>query len=1025
MSSAAVQCPDANVLASFVAGLLPDEAAGRLEAHAAQCADCRELLAVLARTSAVEGRAPSGASAEHATTEPYPSPGGREEPDVLAPGSRVGRYVVLDRLGIGGMGVVYAAHDPELGRGVALKLTRSDLLSAAGAQPLQDRLLREAQSMARLTHPNVVSVHDVGRVGDQIFLAMELVEGQTVRAWLRETRRSWRQVVAVFAGAGRGLLAAHAAGILHRDFKPDNVLIGRDGRARVTDFGVARLLLASPVDAPARIEPSSADSVTSPLDRALTGTGALLGTPLYMAPEQLLGDPVDERTDQFSFCVALWEALHGERPFAGGTIMELVASIAGGALPEPPRASGVPRWLRRVVARGLAARPDDRFPSMGELLGALEAAPRRRRRRVIAAASALVLGGAGLVGYAMAGPEPELCTGAERSFDGVWDAARRESVRRSFLATGVGYAPSAFAAVATRLDHHRDRWIALQTEACRATRVRGDQPEDLFRLKTICLESRRKEVRALVDLFSSADAALVETAAQAAYRLSDLNRCDDVEALSAPVPPPTDARTATEVDRIDTRVAEARARRDAGKLADALELARSASAAAGPLGYRPLEAEALQLQASIERRMGDKKAAEKSYYAALHAAEAGRHDVMEAMAWTGLVFVIGYDGAEYARGMELARHASAVLERLGGDAEVQATLEQALGAIEGDQGHLDPAVEHFERAARLLRSRLGDDHQSTIGALDNLALTYASQGRLDRAIALHRQVLAIRRRTLGDDHPVVAQSLEYLGNALHSQRNYVEAERYLRQAVALRERTLPADHPDLATSLINLANALSGQGRHAEALELGRRSLAIGERAFGPDHPTLARLLINVGYVLSRLHRQDEALAHFRRAAAMLTRALGPEAADVAGAWTAMGDSLADARRWREALPLYQRAAGTLQKALGPDHPDVAAAVAGQGSCYLGLGQAARAIAPLERAVAVPEDRAAPQMLAVWRFNLARALQETGRDRSRAIALARSARAALAAAGPGSAEELARVDAWLAAGAATSRSAGP
>ncbi|HWM85369.1 MAG TPA: tetratricopeptide repeat-containing protein kinase family protein, partial [Kofleriaceae bacterium] len=748
----------------------------------------------------------------------------------------------------------------------------------------------------------------------------------------------------------------------------------------------------------------------SPFDLNLTGTDGVIGTPSYMAPEQLVGDSVDARSDQFAFCVALWEALYGVRPFAGSSMEELAGAIVSGELREPKKAR-VPRWLRRAVVRGLGVQPDERHPSMTGLLHALEAEPRRRRRRLVAAAAAMVLGGAGLVGYSAAGPEPELCTGAERAFDGVWDAPRREAVKRSFLASGSTYATSAFAAVERGLDQRRGRWVAMQNEVCRATRVRGEQPEELFRLKTICLESRRKEMRALVDLFSTPDREVVATAVQAVYRLSDLNRCTDAEALSAPVAPPTDPRVAAEVDRIETRVAEARARRNAGKLASALEVARAASAAARPLGYRPLEAEALYLQANIERRMGDAKTAEKTFNAALHAAEAGRHDVIEAMAWTDLVFLIGYEGSQYARGAELARHASAVLERLGGDAEIQGSLEQALGAIEADQGNIDAAVAHFERAVRLLRSQLGDEHQNTVGAIDNLAMSYREQGKTDRAIELHRQVLAIRQRTLGDEHPAMAESLEHLGNTLHLQRDYVESERYHREALAVRERTLDPFHDDIAMSLINLANTLNGQRRWTEALELGKRAMRVGERAFGRDTPTFARILLNVGYLYNHLERYDEALEHHRSAEAILARALGPEAAEVATTWTAMGAALAGQRRWRDAFAMYQRALPRLEKQFGPDHRLVGGALANLGLCHIELGQPDRAVPLLERASAIPESSVPKAELATWRFGLARALWESGRDGERATRLARDARDALAEARL--ADDVAEVDAWL------------
>jgi tetratricopeptide (TPR) repeat protein len=301
---------------------------------------------------------------------------------VLQPGTPVGRYVLRARIGEGGMGVVYAAHDPELDRVVALKVLRAD--AAGDPAAVRTRVQREAQALARLADPHVVAVYDVGASDHGIFIAMELVEGETLRAWLRAPR-PWRAVLATFIAAGRGLEAAHRAGLIHRDFKPDNVLVGNDGRVRVTDFGLARLIGSD--------EPPGADAgVDSPLTLSVTRTGALLGTPGYMAPEQLCGDPVDARADLFSFCVALYEALYRVRPFAGGNVAELRASMLQNRLTPPARAGDAAAPLRRVLARGLRAAPDERFASMGELLDALDAAARPPRRgRWIAGAAALVL----------------------------------------------------------------------------------------------------------------------------------------------------------------------------------------------------------------------------------------------------------------------------------------------------------------------------------------------------------------------------------------------------------------------------------------------------------------------------------------------------------------------------------------------------------------------------------------------------------------------------------------------------------
>jgi hypothetical protein len=278
------------------------------------------------------------------------------------------------------MGVVLEAHDPELDRKVAIKLLRPELGTGPEGLERSARLQREAQAMARLSHPNVVAVYEVGRIEDQVFIAMELVLGSTLRAWMRAPR-PWRAVVAMFVAAGRGLAAAHAAGMVHRDFKPDNVLVGHDGRARVTDFGLVTGERRQ-VDTPA----------SSLMSMSLTGEGETLGTPTYMSPEHWDGERIDARSDQFSFCVSLWEAVYGRRPFVGEGVAGVRAAVREGRVAPPPDGASVPRWLERALRRGLARAPADRWPSMTALLDALEARLALRRR-----APWLALGGVAVV----------------------------------------------------------------------------------------------------------------------------------------------------------------------------------------------------------------------------------------------------------------------------------------------------------------------------------------------------------------------------------------------------------------------------------------------------------------------------------------------------------------------------------------------------------------------------------------------------------------------------------------------------
>jgi serine/threonine protein kinase len=484
---APMACPDANALQDLLAGQVSAVQRATLAEHLDGCRECREVVAELARAATASPSAgalgagaapPAGEAASAATVEATlevtlgsmvgqalgPAPIGA---GALPIGTQLGRYVLGEVLGAGAMGVVYRADDPKLGRQVAVKLLRRP------DPRLRERLSREARAMAQVNHPNVVAVYDVGAIDDQVYVAMELVRGQTLREWQRARQRSVVELIEIYAAAGRGLAAAHAAGVVHRDFKPDNVLIGEDGRARVTDFGLAGGAAAmargrdrlehrarageprgaappdtaaalaatapalataalaldatalSPVAAttsaaprrPAAPPPADALAATAaasvvpprrrtaelPLDSAelrLTQTGATLGTPVYMSPEQFDGGNVDPRSDQWAFCVSLHEALFGRRPFRGDSFEQLAANVAAGVMAPLPAARVSPA-LRRIVHRGLAVRPGDRHPTMLALLGELgrdRAAPWRRLAVLAASVAALVGMGLGADG---------------------------------------------------------------------------------------------------------------------------------------------------------------------------------------------------------------------------------------------------------------------------------------------------------------------------------------------------------------------------------------------------------------------------------------------------------------------------------------------------------------------------------------------------------------------------------------------------------------------------------------------------
>ncbi len=371
-----MECADEDTLGALIANALDAAERRAIAVHAATCEHCHALLEGLLEV------------------QPDAAPDAELK---LGPGTLVGRYVIGDQLGAGGMGVVYAAVDSELQRKVAVKLLRPEGGGQLGTQG-RERLMREARMLASLSHPNVVTVFDVGTHDGSLFLAMELVEGGSLNAWMRRAPRTTEEIVDRLIEAGRGLSAAHATGVVHRDVKPDNILVGRDGHARVTDFGLARFDRA-----PAEPEPSSGLSPAASPD--LTRTGTLMGTPVYMAPEQMVSGDAEPRTDQWSFCAMVYEVIAGVRPFSVENLEARSAAITEGRLAAPAKGRRVPGWLARIVARGLRANPAERWPSMDAVVAALVRGRRRRGRivRWAAIAGALAIASGASIALAVRG----------------------------------------------------------------------------------------------------------------------------------------------------------------------------------------------------------------------------------------------------------------------------------------------------------------------------------------------------------------------------------------------------------------------------------------------------------------------------------------------------------------------------------------------------------------------------------------------------------------------------------------------
>ena len=822
-----VVCPGEETIAAYAEARLDGAERDELESHLDTCSICQELVVALARLSA---------------------PVVAEEPEIAG---TLGRYVLLARLGAGGMGVVYAAYDPELDRRVAVKVLRR----ARAGEQLRD----EARAIARLAHPNVIAVHDVGEADGEMFVAMEHVEGVTVRDWLR-TERSPREILDVFAQAGRGLAAAHRVGLVHRDVKPSNIILGVDGRARVLDFGLAR---------------AERDE-----------DGVVAGTPAYMAPEQKRGETVDGRADQYAFCVALDEAL-GAR---GGT-----------------------ERVNRAVKRGRSERPGDRFATMDELLAELAPPPVRVRRWVIAML-VLALGlGVALVLVAR-DRSADACARAGEPITAEWGAPHQSSVRAAFAATQLPFAASTAAATIDQLDAWSTRWRAQADASCRATMIDRVQPVAVHTLRQSCLDQLVVRLHTVVALALAPDADVVGRAGALATSLPAPEQCADLAALGAlpPLPPAESARADIDAMRAELAVHEASLL--AGRAAAARPAILALRDRAAKAGYGPLHARAELLVGRLEVAAAHYAEGIAALHAAARTATAARDLETLAAAWIELSQALGNDLRTSDEAELFAGYAEALVAQLpdrdahalalamarcnrnvtaAQAADIAAQCTAAIGLAE----HAAPARRDVANAARI---RLG--HFQRL------------QGKPAEALATLRAAIAEAVANHGPQHPNVALGHYALGIALIAQDDFADGIAALRTSLAIREVAFPGGNVQVAESLIGLGDALGASGKHPEAVTTLERGLAMLEAVHQSEsaHAVNAHMLI--GMSLEEVERIDDAVAHYVRAADIADRSLQHRENLVAMGLRSAARLEAGRDRVAESVPYLERAVRVLER---------------------------------------------------------------------------------------------------------------
>ncbi|MEM6289826.1 MAG: serine/threonine-protein kinase [Myxococcota bacterium] len=854
------------------------------------------------------------------------------EPTGSRDAQRIDRYVVLETVGQGGMGTVVRAYDPKLRREVALKRLHSASLDTESAA----RLVREAQALAQLSHPNVVAVYDVEAENEDVLVAMEFVPGRNLAHWLR-TERTWQQTIEVLLQAGRGLEAAHAAHLIHRDFKPSNVMLSDAGEVKVTDFGLAKVGGTSRMDDSVvftshhpSIDPEIAEATED-----LTRDDVMLGTPPYMAPEQHAGTDCSPATDQYAFCLTLWHALAGRRPFRGN-VRQLYQAKQQGP-PAWPRQVAVPKRLADAVRRGLQPLAKNRWPSMTVLLAEIERAVRPRASRVRPLMAAGVFG-AGLASVVWLQTERDVrCEGAEAQLEGVWDDTMRDAVRGSMEDAAPLAGPAVWARVSSRLDTFTTSWESGFRDACEATSVRGEQSPAMLDLRMACLGRAKDSLRARVQRLLEVDARTVSRAVDVVDALPDLARCSDLDELSGERPLPTEPLERAAFGQAQADLADARALYRLARYDEALSTARSAtvSLAAQGLAPRAVHAELLQQEALALEGIGRYDEAETTMREAVSASLAAAADEVAVDSLTGWSFV----------------------------------LESRLNRAE-------EAMLPAELAEEIARRE--EDPVMTARAVGRIAKVLDATGKSEAAEVRFKEALALLEAPEVDDPLALSGSLSEFGAFLQRRRRPEESLPPLVRALEIREEVLGSEHPYVCSTLSNIAYARQLLGDLQQAESDLVRALEICEQAFGSDHPRTATTKGNLAMIVLRAGELDRAAALFEEVRAWTVDTYGLEHAKTAEIYNNLGALHHQRGKVPEARAMFEQADASWSASLSADDPRLRPVKYNLGLVNADLGDHEDAIRYFRAALAVAPGAPARELAGV-RFELAKSLVQVDR----------------------------------------------
>ncbi len=710
----------------------------------------------------------------------------------LASGTQVGRLVVLRQVGEGGMGRVYSAYDGVLDRRVCLKFLKSE----THGEDANRRLIVEARALAQLSHPNILPLFDVGEFEDQVYLVTEFVDGWNLRDWVAQCEPGFADVLQAYRQAGAGLFAAHSAGIVHRDFKPDNVMISRDQRVRVMDFGLAKSA------------------------RKGDDYGAGYGTPKFMAPEQLAGGEASLQSDQYAYCLSLCASL-------GADLAQIRRDPdALDSLPLEPR-------LRLALRQGLAAEPAQRHPDLAPLLAALRPpADQAQRRGLLTMGAALVLL-VGVFGYQQAQRDPP-CQRVEQA-SLVWQATNAQRLRQAFLATGLSYAEDSFQRVDSAVQRYLSEWGDQQLAACQATHERNEQSVDLLDRRMVCLDGQLSQLDALGMQFEQAGPQLVDGALEAVLKLPSPSACADRQSLLSRVPLPSGEAQRAEYQRLDEQLAEAWAKRTAGRYQAALDQLDQIGDAVTAFDHLPTLARYTALRGNTLTELTDLKAAQSVLERAL------------------------------------------LLAMVGGDLPTAADSANGIALANSVAGSSNSEVNRWFETAELILQQTNDPARKAQWANYFGQHLVSNAGELERGSAMLASALADYGRIYGAEAPQTASLLRAYAWAVHRSGDQAKALTLGKQALDGVERGFGTHHNAYLVAANNYANMLVTYDRPDEALSLLEKATEAGLNSVGAEHRNVMFLQFAYARALTEKGRAEPALAQYQALLRSAAKVLGEQ----------------------------------------------------------------------------------------------------------------------------------------------------